>query len=79
MSIIELINAVGIENTRCQFLPNDMLNVKQGKREGKILFATDPNMAQGLMDNILFPKRGMIAAVVWIPADKVPHVEENPA
>jgi hypothetical protein len=76
MDVIELIEKVGIENTRCQFLPQDMLNVNNGKRQGKITFATDPNMAQGLMDNVLFPKHGMIACIVWIPAQKIPVKED---
>lgn len=73
MTIIELIDKVGIENTRCQFLPQDMLNVHKGKDHGKITFATDPNVTQGLMDNVLCPKKGMIGVVVWMPADRLPY------
>jgi len=77
VTVIELIEKVGIENTRCQFLPKDMLNVNNGKRQGKITFATDLNMTQGLMDNVLFPKKGMIAVVVWIPADRLPETSKE--
>ncbi len=77
MNVIELIQHVGIENTRCQFLPHDMLHVHNGKSQSKITFATDPIMTQGLTTNIMTPRTGMIACIVWIPADKVPVADKR--
>lgn len=73
VSIIELLEAVGVENLEVQSLGNSMdgFTSKAKGTEARISFFTDKSKAQDLA----FGK--MAAMVVWMPADKLKEAGEK--
>lgn len=69
-SIVDLINAVGVENTRVQFLNDCATNAEATKKDGvtRVTFLTEQMQVSDLIrpgDNV-----GM---VVWLPRKLIPN------
>lgn len=69
MSVIEVIERVGLENVRVQFLSECTTHAKQKKHGVEISFVTShPSCA----DLINPDDPNQIGMIVWIPRDKLP-------
>lgn len=71
MSIIELLNHVGVENVKVQFLSECMTRAdwRNKKKATEIAFMTQEVTVGNLLQGTLGEKIGII---VWVPKDKLP-------
>jgi hypothetical protein len=80
MSIIELLNQVGLENVKVQFLSECMTRAdwRNKKKATEIAFMTSEVTVGNLLRGTLGEKIGVI---IWIPKDKLtpPLTDATPA
>lgn len=69
MTIVTLLEQVGLENVQVQPLASSMCDIKSLKKGGtKITFITDQQTPTDFM-----MKTGKVGLILWLPHDKLPH------
>lgn len=68
MKLSELINKIGDESLRVQFLHESSPAITEGKRDTRVTFSTGPECIKPV--DLISNNPGSIGMIVWIPYDK---------